>query len=347
MRFAKDILISILFLACFLPLHLRALNPDSSRWELKVVAEESKVRLEPDLQSPVTAILPQGSILRSYEKVGDWFRLIITDERGFVVIGYIYSGDVEILSEKSSSAKDYWGGELGFSKGINLSFKFSAGLNYFSGGDISNGTRGMYFSFADLISSLGYEENKKYENFHVGYDISADIIYNFTPNLGVGLGFGYFFTTYKNNTALENIKVFGLNAYIDSIPAIRVVPIRLGLFLTLPVHSTFSICLNAGPTLYLVKYTYAFNYICPSLFPSQEVTSHKATSNGLGFQGGVGVEINLNPRAIFFIEGQGRYAKITNFKGKIQSRPYYYWSFMTKAYTDTVEGMFYYLQGEK
>jgi hypothetical protein len=338
----------ILCLACFSSVSQGALASDTSYWEIKVIAEKAKVRVERDLKSPAAATLSRGSILKSYEKAGEWFRVIVTDEIGFAVIGYLHSIDVEVLREKKSSGMGFWEEESGPFEGLNISIKFTIGLNYFSGGDISKGTQGIYDSTAAYISSFGLEEFRKFKPFHIGYEISGDIIYHITPNLGVGLGSGFFFSGNKSTAYFHSYDdvdtmFFGNASYLDSTPKIEAVPIRLGIYLTLPLDKTFNLCLNTGPSLYLINYT----YILRSEPPYYQATIHEAKSHGFGVQGGIGIDFKLNSRTIFFIQGQGRYAKITNLRGNILEKNFYSLNEFGEPPSTKVEGVFYYLTGNE
>ena len=58
------------------------------------------------MKSPVVTTVATDTILESYEKQGEWFRVIIrSDKEGVASIGYILSSDVEIISEKLSQEK--------------------------------------------------------------------------------------------------------------------------------------------------------------------------------------------------------------------------------------------------
>jgi len=328
----------ILLVVCFLQLNIYALSSNSSEWELRISVEKADIRMEPDMKSPIVTFISKGSILKSYEKVGEWFRMITADEKGFVVIGYIHSSAVEIISEKIEEEPDYWEEEPDFFQGIGLSVKLTGGLNYFSGGDIDKGTRGLCDLNADYISSIGYTvRRKEIKHFHRGYDITADIIFNLKPQVGIGLGVGYIHANERNFIIFSG----GLGDIhrLDMVPTISAVPIRLGLFFTLPIHRLVNVSFNGGTALYLTKYC----YVMSTPLGNMESLYYKASAKGLGFHGGIGFEVNLSPRAAFVIEGQGRYAKITNFKGTAKSSKYILYDYIGSE----EKGVLYYLEGQK
>lgn len=331
----------IFLILCLFPLSVSALNSSLSEWELKVTVDKANIRLEPDINSPVVSTVSKGTVLESYEKAGEWFRVVLgPDEKGFTVIGYIHSSDVEVTREKISTELEFWAEEPEFFEGIGLSLRLSGGLNYFSAGDIDKGTRGLFDSTADFLSSAGYTLDKRTESFRTGFDVSGDIIFYVKPRFGIGLGAGYIRATGTNL-----LVVTGKNIILDNqiwiAPKITAVPIRLGLFFTLPVHRLLSISLNGGASLYLAKYSYDLATTWVDMNNIRQMVNAK----GVGFHGGIGFEVNLNPKVTFFIEGQGRYAKISNFKGEETEREFVGFGF---DYVYSREkGTLYYLEGEK
>ena len=328
----------ILSIICLLLLHISVLNSSPSEWKLKVSAEKGNIRLKPDIDSPVESTVVKGTALDSHEKIGEWFRVIIgPDEKGFVVIGFIHSSDVEIISEKTTKEPDFWEEEPEFFKGIGLSNKLRGGLHYFVTGEIEKGTRGLFDAKANFLSSEGYILESRTNSLNKARDISVDIIFNITPQVGIGIGIG---TIYASETSI--ITASGEDIWVrqyGSSPTITAVPIRLGLFFTLPVHRLFSVVFNGGATYYRTKYSYSL----ATDWLIKESIYHSARAKGLGFHGGIGLEINLNKRATFFIEGQGRYAKISNFKGSSKLQ---WWEIYDYAFS-IEEGTLYYLEDEK
>jgi hypothetical protein len=292
-------------------LAVSVLNANASEWTIRISVEKAHIRLKPDIASPVGATVLKGTILESYEKEGEWFRVIYgPDEHGFSVVGYIHSGDVEIIREKITEEQDFWPEEPESFEGMGLTLKLSGGFNYFNAGDVGDGTRGYYDMRAGHFSSSGYTLEEWKRPFNNGFDLSGDVIFYLKPKIGIGLGSGYIYST-----RTSYFIVSGKDIYLEkfgSSSEIRAFPIRLSVYLSFPVHRLFTVSVSGGPALYLAEFTY---YLGPDWIDLNSVTQ-KATSNGFGFHAGVGLEVRLNRRAAFVIEGQGRYAKISNFKGK-------------------------------
>ena len=324
---------------CLFPLAIYAVNQEISEWKLKISVEKAFVRLKPDMNSPVESTVAKGTILQSHEKVEEWYRVVIgPDESGFVVIGYIHSDNVEIIAEKTTKAPDYWEEIPESFQGMGLRVRISGGLDYFSAGDIDEGSVGWYDATADSVSSSGYTLDKRPESIQPGFALSGDVIYYFNPHFGIGLG-----TSYIWASGTKLLIVTGQNILLEEkiafTPKIKARPIRLGLFFALPVHRSLSIYFNGGTSLYLIKYSYDL----ASTLDSINSIHQDANVNGFGFHGGIGFEFSLNPLVSFFIEGQGRYAKISNFKGEENEREAIG---MQLLYSEE-NGFLYYLEDEK
>ena len=189
--------------------------------------------------------------------------------------------------------------------------KLTGGFGYFFGGDIERGIKGMYEKKSDFLSSQGFILDDSPESFHIDTEFTGDLIIDITPNLGIGVGSGYIHA--KNNSILTFYKE-ALSYKLDqmaSVPEIRVIPFRVGLFFSIPIHRLFNISFSGGTGIYLAKYIYSM----ASTWEDINDIGHVANAAGLGFHGSIGLELNLHRRAVFLIECKGRYAKLSNFKG--------------------------------
>jgi hypothetical protein len=66
------------------------LECQASEWTLKVSVSEARIRLKPDPLGPTLSAVPKGTILKSFAREGEWFRVITEPGReGFVTIGYV------------------------------------------------------------------------------------------------------------------------------------------------------------------------------------------------------------------------------------------------------------------
>ena len=137
-------------------------------------------------------------------------------------------------------------------------------------------------------------------------------MYYFAGRLGVGLG-GGLARVNKTNEQRFSLGGFPGDFSLTVVPQINVLTFRLGLFYALPLNPWLTVCFNAGPAFHSVDYKLSVNV--PEVAYRYSLTQ-KAEANKLGFQGGIGLEIRMNPRMAFILEVQGRYAKISGFDGK-------------------------------
>jgi hypothetical protein len=65
---------------------------------LKVKVQVANVRAEPDMNSAIVKQVNLGTQLESRQKIGDWFEIMVTDDKGTAISGYIHSSIVDVVS---------------------------------------------------------------------------------------------------------------------------------------------------------------------------------------------------------------------------------------------------------
>ncbi len=302
----KSFLVIILILGLF-PIQIFSSHPiqDILEWEIRVIVEKANIHMEPSEGSPIVTTVPRSSILQSYEKKDDWFRVVYKHENGIVVIGYIQSSQVTAIKEKVVKKTDFWSAESDFFKGIGLTIKVSLGYNYIAAGEINQGLAGVVDYYQLLLSYAGDYFNGGIMPFHSGFDFGADAIYNVTSRIGIGLGLSY---VQWGNLDYIRLDKSGSIRRLDSHIRVNAVPVRLGVFYTLPVFKKINLTFNAGPTYYFLNHTYNMQY-------RPYFVVQKAHGQGWGFHGGIALDLEWNSRSTLFIEYQGRYVNLNNFKG--------------------------------
>jgi len=305
----------VFFIVGFLFFNSNSWSQKSSEWELEVNTEKADVHLVPDTESTVMITLPKGFLLKSYEKINKWFRVVIgPDEDNIVTIGYIQSQNVDVIREKIIQELDYWEEQPEFFKGIGLSVRLTGGPTFFSGGDISKGAKGLYdeaYDFVASYASYGFDIERRFNAFDSGFEVVADFVYNLTSKFGVGIGSGYMHLTQQSLLLFDEPDLYQKNQAGTS-PKITAYPIRLGVFFNFPLHRLVNLTLNSGAALYITKYSFSRHTNWYQL----DLINHKANATGIGFHGGVGFEVNFHQRAALILECRGRYAKISGFNGK-------------------------------
>ena len=205
--------------------------------------------------------------------------------------------------------------EEGEFKGAGIHLRLRGAWTMFSGGDLKNGVQGMYDQTAAKILDMGYETvSSDEEKLNSGTEITGDVIYYFTPRLGVGLGGGWLWARRDSIFRFRPPDAV-LNYMMTSSPKLDVTSVRLGVFYTLPLGRVLAVTLNAGPAYYFADFQYGKSTQIPIYVDSMIL---KGKANDLGLEGGIGLLIRMNRRLDFVIEAQGRLAKVSGFDGKQQ-----------------------------
>ena len=225
-------------------------------------------------------------------------------------------------------------------KGVGIHLKLRGAWVTFSGGDLERGTAGMYDQAAANIIDSGFElVSSEKKSLRSGSEFSGDIVYYFTPKLGLGIGGGWL------RTRRNSIFRFGepgamVNYTMVGAPKIDILSLRLGLFYTLPLNRLLAVCLNAGPAYYFAHFQFGRSFMTPS---DTDSILQNVKARGWGLEGGIGLEIRMNQRLAFVLEAQGRYAKISGFEGKEEI----YKVIGGPVFTAVENGTLFYVEGEK
>lgn len=323
----------------FLLISVQPGQAEAVGWTLKVSVDGAQVHLKPNPSSPVAATLLKGTILKSSTKKGDWFRVVIQPGReGVVVIGYLFSKDVEIL-QKIQEEPDSWEEVSGEYRGAGLSVRLGGGFLYFPGGEFEKGTAGMFERTAEVIASSGGKtEARKKVSFHTGYDLTGDIIYELTRGIGLGLRVEYIYASPESTlrfTAPDGVN----SSTMSSRPDLSIISLRPGFYYSRPLNRLVTFVVNGGPVIYFTDYHYTRRFI--TLEKKEDDVHQHVKARSLGFQGGAGLELQLNRRSAIYLDVQGRYAKITNLKGEEST---FKWS-NYQSNSTTVKGYLYYDEG--
>jgi len=225
-----------------------------------------------------------------------------------------------------------YSGESGIFK-PKLSIKLTGGLRYINVGDINNHIE----SFDNYMSSYlsFYEGGKMGKINNYGPDLEGELRLDISSKFAVGVGIGYI--SGKNESNFQTVGIFPFptpgQIYILGPPGdlfefvveskVETIPIKLGIYYTIPLGSRINIFLKSGLDYYFSKcFIYKYNLISSldwtGFFPGIYEISNKydMRCNGLGFHGGFGFEYKISNVLALVLEIHRRYAKIKNLKGK-------------------------------
>lgn len=188
--------------------------------------------------------------------------------------------------------------------GMGFGIKLSGGMNYLLMGDWNKTIDGRRFVAENNM--VPGSMTGEYVNFHMGMEFGGEILINFTPTIGIGLGAGYI--TGSTDSGDINFTAGGLPIYETYALNISAIPIKLTLHLGVPMGNFASLDLSLGGGYYLGSFE--FDSIFNAVIVGSEIAA-TGSMNTIGFHGGLGFSFNLSPNFAFFIEAQGRYAKFS------------------------------------
>jgi len=191
-----------------------------------------------------------------------------------------------------------------------LGLRLWGGLNTLSGGDLNEGTKG-WFEYYRLDELNSYTPGGEFQPTHLGYDLGGDLLFQFSPVLGIGVGAGYL--TASRSFSLNYTRPGWDPVVYTSKTALGAVPLRLSLYYSLPLGPSFHITFHLGGGYYLANLKLHIRAENPTYF--EDYDFHQATGGGLGFHGGLGLEIALSEAVSLVLDLTGRWAVISNFHG--------------------------------
>lgn len=204
----------------------------------------------------------------------------------------------------------------GLSKAEKFSIKLSGGMNYLEVGDPNAFLKGLSDFLKDQASLDGSIPEDEFKKIHFGLDLEGDVVVYLTPRFGISFGSGYILG--KKGKDVNKIIYIGGRTFTEEVK-VSAIPVKLGVYYSLPLSSQARFFLNGGVGYYFAKWYDAYR---TEWSIGWWTTYQKARASGIGFHGGVGFELNLVSNIAFVLEGQGRYAKIGGFKGDEEDKYY-------------------------
>ena len=194
---------------------------------------------------------------------------------------------------------------------LEFSLKIGGGLTFINGDDYNKGIVGIHDYLADTSLSLSgaYKEMKNAPSFQ------GELIIRISPNIRIGVGGGYY---QAGQESTEESRWGSPATYWDDKstfkPKLTVIPLFLNIHYALPISSKLGLDLFAGPSLLITKFDFSEDY-SSTWYNWSYQTTFVSKSTAFGFQGGLGLDLEISSHLGFFLDGSYRYAKVGEVKG--------------------------------
>lgn len=185
-------------------------------------------------------------------------------------------------------------------------FKLGGGMAYIGGGDLNPGLKGYMDYITDMFEDvIGADVDGAYEPFHFGLSFDAEIFYQVTPKIAIGLGVGYFSMSQASSLTLsmgpETLTIFRT-------PTVAAIPVTLNFHYFVPLGERLKFVLTAGAGWYFARYDL-------EEMQSADTELVETSGGGFGAHGGLGLELELTRSFFLTLDVLGRYARVGELTG--------------------------------
>jgi len=200
-----------------------------------------------------------------------------------------------------------------YPSGISLGFRLYGALHSMSGGDLNSGMSGRS-KFLEIQADLaGMSVDGAYQDIRWGLVGGGDLLVHFANWVGLEVGGGYCQASKESVVRYDGPPDTGRWTIKPSASA---VPVRAGLFFLLPLTSGLSLSAHGG-AMYLMATAETSFRLESDVTGMWMQETQKATASGIGYYGGLGLEIRIAPGFFFLVEAQGRLARLDGFEGNL------------------------------
>ena len=304
---------------------------------LRVTAEQANVREKPDIMSAVLRQIPEGAILEAERKEGEWYALLVEKEGGGSSLGYVHESLVMIIEQpppeplhkkdqveekppvKPDPAEKTKGPgstspqaprtPVATEYKNRLRAAFWLGGRQAAVGDLNDGAQGLAGYYGARLSAAPGSE---VQPVHFGYHLGAEVRLSLASRLCLSFG-----AEYSSGEAASSIVYKGASpeASYSAKPGFSAASVCFGL-LYYPLPYLY---VRAGLDYAFAHcaYFYRFSYPRPGEPTDfwQEWTG-AASSSGLGYELGLGLEWPLGRRLSLIAEAAWRSGRMNDLEGE-------------------------------
>lgn len=190
--------------------------------------------------------------------------------------------------------------------------KLSGGISHLSRTDSED--TADYWSHLSKISTeaAGGAFTREKNNLDWGWEFSGEIVLNLSSRFALSGGAGYITGKYSSTSGTTN-QEGAASSTSENDQTVRAVPVTFGICTYLPVSSKSRFYISAGVGYYFASFSFS-NYREDDI-PYWIDINFTGSGGDIGVHGGIGFEYALSKNIAIVIEGFGRYAKISGFKG--------------------------------
>jgi hypothetical protein len=203
-------------------------------------------------------------------------------------------------------------------RGLDVDFKISGGYAYL---DVKNINRGIS-DWAEWRKREA-EQNTNWEylgqnvgNLHSGIQLEGEILFSFSPRIGISLGTGYIYSD-LNEEETEVLVQRPSGTLSQVYPTtVSAYPMVLTGYYFIPLNTRMRIYLRGGGGYAWARYVNREAKKLESAAKYNYFQLERASASGPIYYGGIGFVYETDVGVRFFIEGLGRSAKIDGFSGE-------------------------------
>ncbi len=194
-----------------------------------------------------------------------------------------------------------------------VALKLTGGMNYMLPGDWNDFMNGWTDYENNCATELGGSTEGSFKSIRWGLDFEGEVIFYLNPRFGITIGSGYIYGKKgpDGKTMTSNLPdaTFNLNHDMQ----ISAIPVKVGVYYCLSRSSKSRFFLSGGIGYYFAKISEVYENQWDGNWSHED---QGAKGEGLGFQGGMGLELDITKNIAFVVEGYGRYAKIGDLAGE-------------------------------
>ncbi len=194
-----------------------------------------------------------------------------------------------------------------------VALQFTGGMSYMSLGDWNAFMNGWTDYYNDVANEVGGTMEGEFKSIRWGLDFEGDVIINLNPRFGITFGSGYISGKKKPDGKQITQYLPNVTTSLNHDMEISAIPVKIGVYYCLFRSSKFRFFLSGGIGYYFAKVSEVYENQWDG---NWSLEKQEAKGEGAGFQGGMGVELDITKNIAFVVEGYGRYAKIGNFWGE-------------------------------